>query len=74
MQEVTEATAPRRALVLATAAWTQLHGVTQQYQAAVLRGDETDARRLRDEAHALLDSNLDLNAEAAHHTKALLGG
>jgi hypothetical protein len=64
----------RRALLLATAAWTQLHGLTQAYQAAVLRGDEAGARDIRDQAHALLDSNLDLNAEAAHHTKALLGG
>lgn len=71
---MTDRAAPRRALLLATAAWTQLHGLTQQYQAAILRDDLDGAQRIRDEAHALLDSNLDLNAEAAHHTKALLGG
>lgn len=65
---------PRKALVLATAAWTQLHGLTQAYQAAVLRGDDAGAELIRREAHDLLDSNLDLNAEAAQAVKALLGG
>lgn len=71
---MTEQIGPRRALVLATAAWTQLHGLTQAYQAAVLRGDMANADELRTQAHDLLDSNLDLNAEAANLTKALLGG
>lgn len=63
---------PRRALVLATAAWTQLHGLTQAYQAAVLRGDDADAQRIRGECHDLLDSTLDLNGEAAMAALALL--
>lgn len=61
------------ALALATAAWLQLHGLTQQYQAAVLRGDVEDAERIRREAHDVLDSNLDLNGQAAVSTRALLG-
>lgn len=55
----------KRALILATATWKQLHSLTQAYQAAVLRGDEDDAERIRREAHDVLDSNLDLNGEAA---------
>ncbi|RAK68817.1 hypothetical protein DJ019_02040 [Phenylobacterium kunshanense] len=65
---------PRKALLLATAAWTQLHGLTQAYQAAVMRGDQRGAEAIRQQAHALLDSNLDLNAEAATITRAMLGG
>lgn len=65
---------PRKALLLASAAWTQLHGLTQAYQAAVMRGDTTGAEAIRHQAHALLDSNLDLNAEAATITRAMLGG
>lgn len=71
---MTDRAEARKALVLATAAWAQLHGLTQTYQAAILRGDDDEAERLRREAHDILDSNLDLNAEAAHHTRALLGG
>lgn len=64
----------RRAVVLATAAWTQLHGLTQAYQAAVLREDHEEAERLRIQAHDLLDSTLDLNAEAANLTREIIGG
>ncbi|MGA0604862.1 hypothetical protein ACO2Q0_02590 [Phenylobacterium sp. VNQ135] len=71
---MTDRAEARKALVLATAAWAQLHGLKHTYEAAILRGDDKEAQRLRDEAHSLLDSNLDLHAEAAHHAKALLGG
>jgi hypothetical protein len=59
-------------LALATAAWMHLHGLTQQYQAAVMRGDAEDADRIRREAHDVLDSNLDLNGEAARAIMAIL--
>ena len=68
---MTEHKAP---LQLATAAWLQLHGLTQSYQAAVLRGASQDElERIRREAHDVLDANLDFNSEAAHAVRSLLG-
>ena len=60
-------------LQLATAAWIQLHSLTQTYQAAVLRGAPQDEiERIRREAHDVLDSNLDLNAQAATAVLSIL--
>ncbi len=60
-------------LQLATAAWIQLHGLTQAYQAAVLRGASKDEiEHIRREAHDVLDSNLDLNGQAAQAVRDLL--
>lgn len=63
----------KRPLALATAAWQQLHGLTLAYQAAIMRGDEAGAERIRREAHDVLDSNLDLNGEAAVETRKIIG-
>jgi hypothetical protein len=64
----------KRPLMLAAAAWAQLSGLTQAYQAAVLRGDQDGAEAIRNQAHAVLDSNLDLNGEAAMAVRAIIGG
>lgn len=64
----------KRPLALATAAWQQLHGLTLAYQAAVLRGaQEVELEAIRREAHDVLDSNLDLNGEAAVETRKIIG-
>lgn len=70
---MTDPNAHRLPLLLATAAWKELHGKTQAYQAAVMRGDHEAAQTLRAEAHDLLDSNLDLNGEVAVAVRALNG-
>lgn len=65
----------KASLALATAAWLQLHGLTQAYQAAVLRGaGDDELERIRREAHDVLDANLDQNGHAALAVKALLKG
>lgn len=64
----------QRALALATAAWVQLHGLTQAYQAAILRGDIDEAERIRAQAHDVLDANLDMNEEAAVAVRSVFGG
>lgn len=53
----------RRSAVLAAAAWKDLNAISSQYQAALLRGDEAAARDLRQQAHDMLDTHLDLNGE-----------
>lgn len=64
----------KRPLILAAAAMAQLNGLAQQYQAAILRGDQADADRIRAQAHDVLDSNLDLHGEAAAAVRAIIGG
>jgi hypothetical protein len=60
------------ALAKATAAWMQIHGETQNYGAAIMRNDIEGAEVIRVRLHDLLDSMLDMNAEAAVATRALL--
>ena len=64
----------QKPLALATAAWIQLHGLTQAYQAAILRGHIDEAERIRREAHDVLDANLDMNGQAAEAVRSLLKG
>jgi hypothetical protein len=64
----------RRPLALATAAWIELHGATQAYQAAVLRGDVKEAEKIRARCHDILDANLDQNAAAAQAVRNIIGG
>lgn len=63
----------KRSQTLAMAALTQLNGLTLAYRAAIMRGDEAGAERIRREAHDVLDSNLDLNGEAAVETRKIIG-
>lgn len=62
----------QKALMLATAAWMQIHGETQNFNAAMLRDDVIGAEEIRARIHDLLDGMLDMNAEAAVATRALL--
>ena len=57
--------AHRGKAILAAAAWKDLNAKSSSYQAAVLRGDHDAARALRQEAHDMLDTHLDLSAEVA---------
>ncbi len=63
----------KRPLVLASASWVELHGLTQAYQGAVLRGDTERAEAIRRQAHDLLDANLDHNASAAQAARNIIG-
>ena len=53
-----------RLVRLSIAAQADLDAVSKQFEAAVIRGDEEKSEQLRAEAHAHLDSLLDLKAEA----------
>jgi hypothetical protein len=65
----------KKPLQLATAAWMQLHALTQAYQAAVMRGaDSEELESIRRETHDVLDSMLDLNAEAAVAVRSIIQG
>lgn len=55
----------RERLLRATAAWLDLLALTHAYQAAIMRGDITEAEEIRARAHDVLDANLDLNGQAA---------
>lgn len=55
----------RRAAALAAAAWKDLNAKSSAYQAALLRGDDETARAIRQEAHDMLDTHLDLSGEVA---------
>jgi len=57
--------------VLFTASWLRLLSITHAHMAASIAGDRAEAERLRDEAHAVLDANLDQRAEAAAEVRAL---
>lgn len=64
----------QNAAVLATAALRDIIGLWQQMQAAVIRGDEAEAKRLHQEAHDMLDVYLELGKSAALAVKALHEG
>ncbi len=55
----------RRAAVLAAASWKDLNAKSANYQAAILRGDDDAAKAIRQEAHDILDTHLDLSGEVA---------
>jgi len=57
--------AHRNKAVLAAAAWKDVNALAGVYQAAVLRGDNARAQQLRQEAHDMLDTHLDLQNEVA---------
>lgn len=67
------APAHAKALILATGTWMQLQATAQELQAATLRDDEPEAVRLRERAHALLDSHLDQNVAAAQAARTAAG-
>ena len=60
--------------VLAAAAWKDLNAKSSAYQAALLRGDDEAARAIRQEAHDMLDTHLDLSGEVAQSTLDILKG
>lgn len=57
--------AHRGKAVLAAAAWKDLNAKSANYQAAILRGDHATAQAIRQEAHDILDTHLDLSGEVA---------
>lgn len=57
---------------LAAAAWKDVSAKLYAYQAALLRGDETTAQAIRQEAHDMLDTCLDLNGTVARAALAIL--
>lgn len=68
-------TAPVRSKsALAAAAWKDLNAISSQYQAALLRGDDQAARDLRQQAHDMLDTHLDLSGEIVQATLDILKG
>lgn len=58
---------------LAAAAWKDLNAKTHAYQAAILRGDDEAAEAIRQEAHDMLDTCIDLNGSVARATLAIIG-
>ncbi|WP_293826001.1 hypothetical protein [uncultured Brevundimonas sp.] len=64
------------AQLLAQAAWKDLNAKQSEYQAAILRelvnGNHAAAEAIRQQAHDILDSCFDLNAEAARAQMAIL--
>lgn len=58
---------------LAAAAWKDVSAKLHAYQAALLRGDETTAQAIRQEAHDMLDTCLDLNGEIARAALKIIG-
>lgn len=59
--------------VLAAAAWKDVTAKTHAYQAAILRGDDELAQTIRQEAHDMLDTCMDLNGAVARATLAIIG-
>ena len=59
---------------LAAAAWKDLNALSSQYQAELLRGDHARADALRQQAHDMLDTHLDLNGEIVQATLDILKG
>lgn len=57
--------AHRGKAILAAAAWKDVNALSGAYQAAVLRGDTEKAQELRQQAHDMLDTHLDLQNEVA---------
>lgn len=63
----------RASAVLAAAAWKDLSAKTHAYQAAILRGDDDTAEAIRQEAHDMLDTCIDLNGAVARAALAIIG-
>jgi len=63
----------RHSAVLAAAAWKDLSAKTHAYQAAILRGDDAGAEAIRQEAHDMLDTCMDMNQSVARATLAIIG-
>lgn len=63
----------RASSVLAAAAWKDLSAKTHAYQAAILRGDDAAAEAIRQEAHDMLDTCMDMNHAVARATLAIIG-
>lgn len=66
--------AHRSKAVLAAAAWKDLNALSSQYQAALLRGDDRSAQNIRQQAHDMLDTHLDLSGEIVQATLDILKG
>lgn len=66
--------AHREPLTRATAAWLDLLALSHAYQAAILRGDVSEAENIRVRAHDVLDANLDHNGEAASAVRSIIRG
>lgn len=65
-------TAHQKPANLATAALIEIIGRMQQMQAAIIRGDQPEEiEAMRQQMHDMLDSYLDLSAEAAQHVRAI---
>ena len=60
--------------VLAAAAWKELNALSSLYQTALLRGDDAKAQELRQQAHDMLDTHLDLSGEIVQATLDILKG
>lgn len=65
-------TVHRGKAILAAAAWKDVNALSGAYQAAVLRGDDEKAQQLRQEAHDMLDTHLDLQNEVAQAAMDIL--
>lgn len=63
----------RASAALAAAAWKDLSAKTHAYQAAILRGDDDTAEAIRQEAHDMLDTCMDMNGSVARATLAIIG-
>lgn len=59
-------------LTLATAAWLEVSAKAKEHEAAILRNDDEAAKKARQEAHDMLDTALDLYAEATVAVKKLI--
>ena len=55
----------REAALRANAAWASLYEHAREFHSQIVDGNCRKAERLREEAHAILDSMFDLGAEAA---------
>jgi len=65
-------TAHQKPANLATGVLLEIIGKMQQMQAAIIRDDPTEEiEAMRQQMHDLLDSYLDLSAEAAQHVRAI---
>ena len=64
---------PKASAALAMAAWKDLSAKTHAYQAAVLRGDDETAQTIRQEAHDMLDTCMDLNGSVARAALDIIG-
>lgn len=61
-------------LMLAGAAKADIQAKMHAFHAAIMRGDHTEAEKIRAEAHAMLDAGLDHYAAAVKALQALSEG